>query len=153
MSQRRMSLNVQQEIHAPFRIKSAGVSLFVILMIGMYYIANLINLLPSEEAIPEGALGLMIVTSALTIVVEVALQTVLVIGAGRIEDRSENDGVVVAKASRNASYVLAVGAFATVASMFAGFTQFEMASVLIGAFLLAETVGYASQLVYYRKNA
>ena len=153
MSQRKMSLNVQQEIHAPFRIKSAGVSLFVIFMIGMYYIANLINLLPSDEAVPEGALGLMIVTAVLTIVVEVALQTVLVIGAGHVEDRSESDVAAEAKASRNASYVLTAGVFATVASMFAGFTQFEMASVLIGAFLLAEVINYASQLIYYRKNA
>lgn len=143
----------KQEINAPFRVKSAGVSLVVILAIGSYFIANLLTLLPSEKAVPEGALSLTIITIILIAVVEAALQIVLFIGAGRVEDQSERDQTIAAKASRNAYLVLTVGVFAAFASMFADFTPFEMGSLLMGAFLLAEFVKFASQIMYYRRSA
>ncbi|NJL56616.1 hypothetical protein HC928_16730 [bacterium] len=152
-----MSQNIlkrgKQEINAPFRVKSAGVSLVIILAIGSYFIANLLTLLPSEQAVPDGALRLTLITIVLVAVVEAGLQIVLFIGAGRIEDPSERDTTVAAKASRNAYLVMTIGAFATFASMFAGFTPFEMGSLLMGAFLLAEIVKFASQIVYYRRSA
>lgn len=141
----------QQSFNAPFRIKSAGVSLFTILMIGMYYVANLVSLLPSSQPVPEGAMNLMITAVVLVIVVEAALQIVLFIGAGRIENRTERDDAVAMKASRNAHVMLSVGVFAAIASMFAGFTPFEMGSLLLIAFLLAEIVNFGSQVVYYRR--
>lgn len=152
-----MSQNIlkrgKQEISAPFRVKSAGVSLVVILAIGSYFIANLLTLLPNEQAVPDGALSLTIITIVLIALVEAVLQTVLFIGAGRIEDPSDRDKVGAAKASRNAYLVLTVGTFATFASMFADFTPFEMGSLLMVAFLLAETVKFASQIMYYRRSA
>lgn len=143
----------KQEINAPFRVKSAGVSLVVILVIGSYFIANLLTLLPSDEAVPDSALSLTLITIALIAVVEAMLQIVLFIGAGRVDDQSERDQTVAAKASRNAHLVLTVGTFATFASMFADFTPFEMGSLLMGAFLLAEIVKFASQIMYYRRSA
>lgn len=152
MSQKTMNYTCKQEINAPFRAKSAGVSLIVILVIGMFYIANVVSLLPSNENIPDGALSLTITVILLIIVVEVALQIVLFIGAGQIESRNQRDDVIAAQASHNAYLVLTIGAFATFGSMFADFTPFEMGSLLMGAFLLAETVKFASQLVYYRRS-
>lgn len=152
-----MSQNIlqrgQQEINAPFRVKSAGVSLVTILAIGSYFIANLLTLLPSEQAVPDGALRLTLITIVLVAVVEAALQIVLFIGAGKVEDHTERDDAVAAKAARNAYLTLMVGAFATFASIFADFTPFEMGSLLMGAFLLAEIVKFASQIVYYRRSA
>lgn len=142
-----------QEINAPFRVKSAGVSLVVILAVGSYFIANLVTLLPSDEVVPDGALSLTLITIGLIAVVEATLQIVMFIGAGRIEDQSEYDQAVAARASRNAYLVLTVGTFTTFASMFADFTPFEMGSLLMGAFLLAESVKFASQIVYYRRSA
>lgn len=143
----------KQEFDAPFRVKSAGVSLVVILAIGSYFIANLLTLLPSHEDVPDGALSLTLITIVLLAIVEATLQIVLFIGAGRIEDRSEQDESVTTKASRNAYHVLTAGTFATFASMFAGFTPFEMGSLLMSTFLLAEIVKFASQIVYYRRSA
>jgi len=153
MSQQTMKRSNQQEINAPFRAKSAGVSLVAISMIGMYYFDNVFTLLPSDEAVPDGALSLAITAIILIIVVEVALQIVLFVGAGRIEERSQRDDIVATKASRNAYPVMTVGVFATFASMFAQFTPFEMGSVLLLAFLLAEITNYGSQLFYYRRPA
>ena len=143
----------KQEINMPFRVKSAGVSLVVILAIGSYFITNLFTLLPSEQAVPDGAISLTLITIVLIAVVETTLQIVLFIGAGRFEDSSERDQTIVANASLNAYRVMTVGIFATFASMFADFTPFEMGSLLMGAFLLAETIKFASQIVYYRRSA
>lgn len=143
----------KQEINVPFRVKSAGVSLVVILAIGSYFIASLFTLLPSEQAVPEGTLSLTIITIVLIAVVEATLQIVLFIGAGRVEDQTEQDHTATARAAHNAYLVLTIGAFATFASMFANFTPFEMGSLLMGAFLLAEIVKFASQIVYYRRSA
>lgn len=142
-----------QTIDAPFRIKSAGVSLVVILAIGSYFIANVLTLLPSEQAVPDGALSLTIVTIVLIAIVQAVLQIVLFIGAGKIEEEHEQDKVVSTKAARNAYLVMTIGTFATFASMFADFTPFEMGSLLMGAFLLAEITNFASQIIYYRRSA
>lgn len=143
----------KQEINAPFHIKRAGVSLVVILAIGSYFIANLLTLLPSEQAVPDGVLSLTIITIVLIAIVQAVLQIVLFIGAGKIEEDDEQDKVVSAKAARNAYLVMTIGAFATFASMFADFTPFEMGSLLMGAFLLAEITNFASQIVYHRRSA
>lgn len=151
MSQKIMN-GRNQQLNAPFRAKSAGVSLLTILTIGSYYVANVLTLLPSDESVPDGTLNLTITAIALVIFVEVVLQIVLFIGAGQIENRTERDEAIAAQASRNAYIVLTVGIFATFGSMFASFTPFEMGSILLTTFLLAESVKFASQLVYYRRS-
>jgi len=152
-----MSQNIvkrdKQEINAPFQIKSAGVSLVVILALSSYFIANWLTLLPSEQAVPDGAISLTIITIVLIVIVQSGLQIVLFIGAGKIEEEAEQDKVVSAKAARNAYLVMNIGTFATFASMFADFTPFEMGSLLMGAFFLAEITRFASQIMYYRRSA
>ena len=152
-----MSQNIvkrgKQEINAPFHIKSAGVSLVVVLAIGSYFIANLLTLLPSEQAVPDGAISLTIITIVLIAVVQSVLQIVLFIGAGKIEEEAEQDKAIGAKAARNGYLVMNIGVFATFASMFADFTPFEMGGLLMGAFLLAEITRFASQIMYYRRSA
>ena len=110
----------------------------------------MVSLLPSAEAVPAGALGLAITSVVLIAVVEAALQIVLFIGAGRIEER---DDTITAQSARNAYLVMTAGAFATFASMFAEFTPFEMGSLLLLTFLIAEIVEYGSQLIYYSRSA
>ena len=143
----------RQAINAPFRVKSAGVSLVIILMIGMYYVANLITLLPSGKPVPDGALNVMITALVLIIIVEAAMQIMLFIGAGKIENRTDRDDAISSRASCNAYAILIVGVFATFGSMFIGFTPFEMGSILLLAFLLAEIVKFALLIVYYQRTA
>lgn len=153
MSQMQARQNPRQQINAPFRAKSAGVSLVVVFIVGMYYFANALPLFPSPEAVPEGAISLFITTIALIIVAEIVLQIVLFIGAGQIEDRTRRDDTITALASRNAYLVLTLGVFATFGSIFAGFTPFAVGSVLLLAFLLAEVVKFASQVLHYQRLA
>jgi hypothetical protein len=122
VSQTSTSRGTNQELNAPFRAKSAGVSLVVVIIIGIYYFANALPFFSIDEAVPDGAINLIITTLVLIIVVEVALQIVLFIGAGQIESRTGRDDAVAAQASRNAYLVLTVGTFATFGSVFAGLT-------------------------------
>lgn len=153
MSQNAVQDRGTQQINAPFRAKSAGVSLIVVLVVGIFYAVNALGLLTSEQPVPDGALTLVIATIVLIVVVEVALQIVLFIGAGRTEDRSARDDAIGAQASRNGYMLLTAGVFATFASMFAGFTPFEMGSVLVVAFVLAEAAKFGSQVWYYARSA
>ncbi len=152
MSQR-ISNRRQPSLNAPFRVKSAGVSLVIILIVGLYYLANVLPMLSSAATVPDGALSLVVTTVALVIGIEVVLQIVLFIGAGQVEDRTAGDEIVTARASRNAYSVLTVGVFATFGSLFFGYSPFQMGSILLLAFVLAEVVKFGSQIVYYRRSA
>jgi hypothetical protein len=153
VSQNELYRSRTQQINASFRAKSAGISLVAVLLIGSYYVVNALALLPSEQAVPDGALSLTLTATILLAIVETVLHIVLFIGAGRIEAYSERDTAVGLAARRNAHVILTAGVFATVAGMFAGFTPFEMGSVLLLGFLLAEIVRFGSQLAYYRATA
>jgi len=145
--------NVEQQITAPFHAKSAGVSLIAIIIVSMYYFANLLNLQLNAQAIPAGALNLVISAVVIIIVIEVALQIVLFIGAGQIEKLTDHDKAIGLQASRNAYLILTVGVMATFASLFIGVTPFVMGNILLLAFLLAEVVKYSSQLWYTYRSA
>lgn len=144
---------VEQQITAPFHVKSAGVSLIAIIIVGMYYFANLLNLPSGTQAVPAGAINLVISAVVIIIVIEVALQIVLFIGAGQIDELTEQDKTITVQASRNAYRVLTVGVMATFGSLFIGVTSFVMGNILLLFFLLAEIVKYSSQLWYTYRSA
>lgn len=64
---------VEQQITAPFHAKSAGVSLIAIMIVGIYYFTNLLNLQPNAQSLPAGALNLVISAVVIIVVIEVAL--------------------------------------------------------------------------------
>lgn len=149
MSRQITHLSHKQQLNIRFRVKSAGVSLFVILMIATFYIVNVFSLRSDGEVSREDAISLIIATIVLSIVVEVTLQIVLFVGAGQIEDRTKRDKVAEVRSSSDAYFVLTMGAFVTIAGMFADFTPLEMGNMLVVAFLVAEIVKFASRIVYY----
>lgn len=151
MTQQEINHKNEQEIHAPFHIKSAGVSLVAVIAISLYYFANVISLLPGEGGIPDGAIGLAINSVILTVVVVSVLQIVLFIGAGKIENLTAKDQTVSALSRRNAYVVLSVGGMITVGSMFYGFTPFEMANLLLLFFVIAEVIRLGSEIFYYQR--
>ncbi len=153
MLRKNVAHNNEQQINAPFRAKSAGVSLVAILTIGMYYFVNVLDLLPAEDGVPDGALALAITAVVLIIIIESALQIVLFIGAGKVEAYNECDEAISVKSSRNAYFILTIGVFATFASAFVGVTPYVMGNIILLFFLLAEMVKFGSQLLYYRRSA
>ena len=152
MSSKNEKIFNQQTINAPFHIKSAGISMTIIVLVAMYAVANLMPMLSSDAAIPQGGLSLVITTVVGVILLEIVLQIVLFIGAGRIEKRTAVEELISLKASRNAHLVLTAGSFAIIASMFLGLSAFEMGSGLLVVFLLAEVVKFASQIIYFYQS-
>ncbi len=142
-----------QELNVSFRAKSAGVSLVVIFMVGVYYLVNMLGLLPSDEAPPDGALRLILTSAVLVTVIEIVLQIVLVIGAGKVETASEEEALISMQASRNAHLVLRAGVVIAFLILFAKATLFMIASTLLLAFFLAEIVRFGSQVFYYQRAA
>lgn len=76
MTQQYMNRFGNQEINSPFRAKRAGLSLVTVLIIGLYYVAKAVSLLPSDDAVPDGALSLVITAIILIVVMEAGLQTI-----------------------------------------------------------------------------
>ena len=150
MNQETNKRPAMQTLNMPFRAKSAGVSFIAISMIAIYYVANARGLLSSNEAIPDGALSLIISTVILLIVVEIVLQIVLFIGAGEIESRTEHDNAVAMRSTHKAYWVLLPGVFAAIGSLFADATPFVMGNILFLSLFAAELVKFASQVSDYR---
>lgn len=140
-----------QRLEASFYQKSAGLSLVIVGSLALFYFAKAYELLQTGEAMPGGALRLALALLAGIIVVEIVLQTVLVIGAGQVPAATERDKRVARVARNNAYYVLIVGVLATFASAFFGATPFAMANVALLSLVLAEMTKFASHIVAYRR--
>lgn len=136
-----------------FHAKSAGVSLVVVMTIGIYYFVRLLQLDAAGPALPTGFLGLVTTTIILLIVVEAVLQIVLAIGAGQLSAANERDRGIGLRATRNAYAVLIVGVFMTFGAMFLNPSPFVMGNILLLAFVLAEITKFTSQLIGYRSPA
>lgn len=55
MSQNELYRRQTQQLNASSRAKSAGISAVAVLLIGSYSIVNVLALLPSEQAVPDGS--------------------------------------------------------------------------------------------------
>lgn len=152
MTQETITSQENGQIHASFRQKSASVSLVVISSIAIYYFVQAYGLLQSGQSMPDGALLLIVSTFIAIIVVEAVMQIVLVIGVGKVSSVTKRDEIVGMKATRNAYFVLMIGALATFGSAFLAVTPFVMANLVLLAFILAEIIRFASQLVYYQRT-
>lgn len=141
-----------QTSNMPFRAKSAIVSVIVIFTVGSYYIVNALELLSSDKAMPDGALSLIITSAVLVTLLEIVLQIVLVIGAGKVEAHAERDTLVNAKASRNAHLMLRAGVVIAVISLFGKATLFTLVSIILVAFFVSEIVRFGSQIFYYQRT-
>ncbi|MCB0074055.1 MAG: hypothetical protein KDE20_21470 [Caldilineaceae bacterium] len=141
-------------LNASFQQKSTAVSLVVILSAAAFTFFRLWQMAQSPEALqatsalPAGFWPLMIGMVILIVVMQIVLQTVLVIGQGSANPPTAHEKMAAQKASRNAYYVLATGVFGVFASLLFGPSPFVMGSLLLVALILAESVKFASQLVY-----
>jgi hypothetical protein len=138
-----------------FQQKSTGLSLVITGSAALYFIARawpMRSAAVASNAIPAGYGGLVITTVFLIIVAQIVLQAVLAIGHGDVERASTADQAATLKATRNAYFVLTVGAIAAVGSVFVeALTLFDTANVVVLGLALAEIVQSASQLFFARR--
>lgn len=143
-----------------FRQKSAGISLFLIGSSAIYYGVKVAQMMQTTELLgraetpqpmPTGFIPLVISIVVTLVIVEIVLQAVLAIWEGRVAKATAQDKAVALKATRNSYYLLVAGVMAVIASFFLGMSQFFTVNLLLSSFVLAEIIGFVSQLVYYRQ--
>ncbi len=149
MTQKILENNQSQTFTASFQQKSTGVSLVIVTVVAINYFVIAYELAQSGAAIPVGAGSLALTTIIFISIVAAVLQTVLVIGAGGV-DNEPVPNVVTHKANRNGYVVLVVGVLITFSTLFSNVTLYMMANVALLSFVIAEIVRLASQLVYWR---
>lgn len=138
--------------NAAYRQKSAGVSLVVIAIITLAYLVNAWQLYQSGAPL-AGYLGQQGRSILWIIAIEIALQTVLVIGSGRVAAAGDVDRLAALTGTRNAYFVLMAGVFAALGSLLFNPEAILAANLILLGFLLAEIVRYASQLAVYHRAA
>ena len=137
-----------------FREKSIWISLLATILVFGYYFANAFSALTSFNIDNRGLIGLFIGVVVLMIIVEVVLNTILAIAsrnqAGETED--ERDNLIRLKSTRISYLVLVFGVWAAAMSLLLSASPLAMANIIIFFFILAEIVGFSTQLFYYRKG-
>ena len=141
-------------LSASFQQKSTAVSLVVLLSAAAFTFYRLWQMAQSPDALqtastlPAGFWPLMIGMVILIVVMQIVLQTVLVIGQGSANPPTAHEKAAAQKAGRNAYWVLVTGVMGVFASLLFGPSPFVMGSLLLTSLVLAESVKFASQLVY-----
>ena len=145
----------QATIKASFQQKSAGVSLFIIGVLAIYFFAKawpMHSAGQASPAIPDGFVSLVLVTLGLVIVAAIVLQVVLVIGQGSAPEPTAQEQLASLKAGQISHGVLFAGVLAVVGLYIFGFSAFFMANAAMLALFLAEITRFALQLFYARKT-
>ena len=125
-----------------------------------FYFVNVLRAQPSvEEMVPTLAADVMphqaalfLVATALLVACQIVGHLLIVLVDRRVET-DERDRLIALKGTRNASYVLATGAFCTLSTAMVTNGNFACAHVLLGFWVLAQLVEIGTQLVLYRRGA
>ena len=147
-----------------FQEKSIFGSLVITIGLFSYFFIAVFEALASPtEAATARLPGLLIGVVIAVIVVE-ATYHILIAILSRPEDEDERDRTIEAKATRISYFVLVAGLLTAVGhSLLAAMLGFPaneqliegpvlLASLVVCAFILAEVVGFAMQLYYYRRG-
>lgn len=147
-----------------FQEKSICGSLVITVGLFSYYFLEVYEVLTSGISssvyrLPIALIGVIVAMVA----VEVVYHILIAVGSGP-ENEDERDRLIEAKATRYSYFVLATGCVTTVGhAMFAGYFDaagraelvhgpIMIANFIVLSFVLAEVVGFAMQLYYYRRG-
>lgn len=131
-----------------FREKSAWVCIAAILLVYGCYAFKLWG----APLRPLDAIGALVGSTVLMILITVAAHIAIALRT-RPEKLDERDQLVALRSARNAFYVLATGVWAVMYLAIASPQPILLAYAAMSAFVLAELVRLASQVVYYRLGA
>jgi hypothetical protein len=130
---------------ASFREKSAAVSVAAIVLIYGWATLGVMQAPPDLAA----AFGFLVGTTIMMIIVMTLSHTVIAI-LREPEKEDERDKVIGWRSTRNGYVVTTFGVWGVLALVFAQAPLGVLAYALLGLFVLAELVRFASELVYYR---
>ena len=137
-----------------FHEKSLWASLISTILIFGFYFSQAYMVL-SDPLISENKLGgLLIGVTILIILTQIILQASLAIfdykDAGRKSD--ERERLIDLKAGRIAHYILVLGVWITILSIYFQPSSITLINILLFFFIVSELVGYVIQLHQFRKG-
>jgi hypothetical protein len=142
-----------------YREKSIWVSLLSTLFIFGYYFYSAFAILRTPILhMPHDSMfalmGLFIGVMVWMIIVQIVLHIILaIVNRGEAEkDEDERDKLIELKATSISYYLLVLGVWMTIFSLFVIQSPAWTATILLFTTILAELVGFAVQLFYYRRG-
>jgi hypothetical protein len=136
-----------------FREKSAWISFVLILALAVIYFGRTIAWLAFGSSHPPAFLFPVLVGAV--IVLEVALHLLLRMRAPQDArtPRDEREALIALKARSVAYPVVAVCAFASIATLHLGASRFQLAEAVLFAVIVGEVSRCGAQIVYFRRGA
>lgn len=133
-----------------FQEKSLWLMLTSLVTVSGFYFASAV---PAEGAnVGPRQMSLFIVAVVALVLVQVVGHAAIAI-ADRHTESDERDALIDLKGTRNASYTLATGVFASMCAALITDGNFVFMHVLLAFWVLAEIVGIGSKLFMYRRGA
>lgn len=137
-----------------FQEKSLWASLVSTLVIFSYYFYRAFPALRDPLQTDNSPVGVLIGVVILIIIIQIAMQVTLAIRSRKEAERQpdERENLISLKASRSAHFILVVGVWITIMSIYFEPTGLALINTLLFFFILSEIAGYALQLIYYRRG-
>ncbi len=147
-----------------YQEKNITVSLFSHLLIGVYYLANLLPIIQSSELVAGRLYALWSIVIAVNIVVNIIasiltnilLTIVEAIRSGKYEDpqfiEDERDKLIGLKGIRSTYFTFSIGVLLSVFAFIYGQPPLMMISLIVLFSILAEIIGDVSKIYLYRRG-
>ncbi len=147
-----------------YQEKNITVSLFSHLLIGVYYLANLLPIIQSSELVAGRLYALWSIVIAVNIVVNIIasiltnilLTIVETIRSRKYEDpqfiEDERDKLIGLKGIRSTYFTFSIGVLLSVFAFIYGQPPLMMISLIVLFSILAEIIGDVSKIYLYRRG-
>ncbi len=137
-----------------YREKIIWISLISTTLIFGYYFFSAFKVFNDPEVANETLIGLFIGLVIWIIIIQIILQILFAIANKKeaLKGEDERDKLIELKSTRVSYYILVLGVWFSVFSILTISSTFILANLIMFFFILAEIVGYITQLVYYRKG-
>ncbi|MBL8101298.1 MAG: hypothetical protein JNM02_02095 [Anaerolineales bacterium] len=147
-----------------YQEKNITVSLFSHLLIGVYYLANLLPMIQSSELVAGRLYALWSIVIAVNIVVNIIasiltnilLTIVEAIRSRKYEDpqfiEDERDKLIGLKGIRSTYFTFSIGVLLSVFAFIYGQPPLMMISLIVLFSILAEIIGDVSKIYLYRRG-
>ena len=137
-----------------FKEKSIWISLIItILLFGIYFtLAFTVFTNPYDPS--TNLIGLFVTVITVYIIIQIILQAAIALVHKKEAESGadERDHLIELKATRISYFILACGVWIAGTGMVILTSQLLMAHIIILFFILAEVVGFSTQLFYYRRG-
>ena len=137
-----------------YQEKSIWISLISTILIFGYYFTKAISVFNNQDIHNNNLIGLFIGIIIAVIIIQIIAQSTIALANRKDAERGadERDTLIKWKATGLSYYILAAGVWVTLISMLKFESTLVIANIIVFFFILSEIVGFAAQLLYYRRG-